>query len=159
MLQPMNGLQYAQSGFNLMANDMAARQTAVKLFDKVYSSAQRKKLFSGLWGRSRNLQHLQAETLPTNSHYSGTRIVNVDMIRGTESRGDEFDADFLPTEEHVEQRWVSVATAMLIDVTLPPVDLLKVGNNYYVRDGHHRISVARALGIKSIDAVVTEHTD
>ena len=78
MLQPMNGLQYAQSGFNRVTNNMAARQTAVQMFDKVYSTAQRKKLFSGLMGRSRNLQHLQAETLPTNSAYGGTHDVRLE---------------------------------------------------------------------------------
>ena len=159
MLQPMNSLQLTQSSFKHISSDMVARQQAVKMFDKAFSTAQRKRLFSGLMGGSRRMQHLTEVILPVNSCYIGTQIVSLDAIRGTESRGDEFDIDFLPLAEHIEQRWVSVATAIMSDVTLPPVELLKIGNSYYVRDGHHRISVARAMGIKSIDAAVREFTN
>ena len=159
MLQPMNSLQLTQSSFRHISNDMAARQQAVKMFDKAFGTAQRKRLFSSLMRGSRRMQHLTEETLPVNSRYVGTRVVSIDAIHGTESRGDEFDVDFLPLAEHIEQRWVSVATAIMRDITLPPVELLKIGSSYYVRDGHHRISVARAMGIKSIDAVVTEFTE
>jgi hypothetical protein len=54
-----------------------------------------------------------------------------------------------------EARWVNIATAILQGEFLPPVDLIRVGETYFVRDGHHRISAARALGQKEIDAVVT----
>jgi hypothetical protein len=159
MLQPINSLQFTQSGFNHIISDMAARQQAVKMFDKAFSTAQRKRLFSRLMRGSRRMQHLTEKTIPVNSRHISTQVVSIDAIRGTESRGDEFDVEFLPLAEHVEQRWVSVAAAMMSDVTLPPVELLKIGNSYYVRDGHHRISVARAMGTRSVDAVVTEFTD
>ena len=52
------------------------------------------------------------------------------------------------------ERWVSIATLRLSDRGLPAVILLQVGEEYFVRDGHHRISVARALGEAFIEAHV-----
>lgn len=66
-----------------------------------------------------------------------------------------FDDAFHPIRTHTELRWRRVARAGLAGVTLPPVELIRIGEAYFVRDGHHRISVARALGQKEIDAVVT----
>lgn len=115
-------------------------------------------LLSALTGRSRRLLHL--DTVRTTctvrrSHYSGTRSVPISQIRGSEGRCDDFDADFHPLQSHSRGRWVSVAVARLKGVTLPAVDLIQVGDVYFVRDGHHRISVAKALGQEIIDAVVT----
>ena len=66
----------------------------------------------------------------------------------------DFDAQFRPTQTHSQGRWLSVATARLQGVPLPPVELIQVGDTYFVRDGHHRVSVARALGELDIDAEV-----
>ncbi|MEO0562483.1 MAG: ParB N-terminal domain-containing protein, partial [Chloroflexota bacterium] len=64
---------------------------------------------------------------------------------------------FHPMQTRSRDRWVSVATGLLTDVTnMPPVDLIRVGDDYYVVDGHHRISAARALRKVFIDARVTE---
>ncbi len=76
-------------------------------------------------------------------------------IRGSEGRGNDFDADFCPLNEHTRDRWVGIACAWITGVTFPPVDLIRVGDVYYVRDGHHRISVAKAMGQQYIDARVT----
>jgi hypothetical protein len=56
----------------------------------------------------------------------------------------------------VRARWEQIAAAMRRGQSLPPVDLTKVGEIYFVRDGHHRVSVASALGMNDIDAYVTE---
>ena len=77
------------------------------------------------------------------------------QIRGTEGQRDAFDDAFHPLTSHTRGRWVSIASAWLQGTSLPPVDLIRVGEVYFVRDGHHRISVARALGQQEIDAVVT----
>ncbi|MEA2160157.1 MAG: hypothetical protein QOD66_2537, partial [Solirubrobacteraceae bacterium] len=63
---------------------------------------------------------------------------------------------FRPTSGRLRSRWEQIATAMRRGESLPPVDLLKVGEIYFVRDGHHRVSVACALGRADIDAYVTE---
>ncbi|MBZ0308456.1 MAG: chromosome partitioning protein ParB, partial [Anaerolineae bacterium] len=67
----------------------------------------------------------------------------------------DFDRNFHPLNETTENRWVWVATAMLRGVSLPPVELILMGNTYYVVDGHHRISVAKMLKYHYIDAIVT----
>ena len=59
----------------------------------------------------------------------------------------------------MHQRWQSVANALDEGVPLPPVQLIQVGAAYYVRDGHHRVSVNRALGQEVIEADVTVWQD
>lgn len=87
-------------------------------------------------------------------HYAGQRPVPISEIKGSENRNHEFDMEFHPLTAHLEQRWVGVASAMMRGITMPPVELLEVDGLYYVRDGHHRISVARELGQVEIDAEV-----
>ena len=76
-------------------------------------------------------------------------------IQGSEGRCRDFDRGFAPLQDHTRERWLSVAVAWLQGHALPAVDLVEVGELYFVRDGHHRISVARALGCVDIDASVT----
>jgi hypothetical protein len=89
-------------------------------------------------------------------HALGLRVVPLDAIVGTIDRGRDFDREFRPTSRRVRSRWEHIAAAMRRGESLPPVDLVKVGELYFVRDGHHRVSVARALGLSDIDAYVTE---
>jgi hypothetical protein len=86
----------------------------------------------------------------------GLQVVPLDAIVGTVDRGRDFDRRFRPTSGRVRSRWEHIATAMRRGEALPPVDLAKIGALYFVRDGHHRVSVARALGWSQIDAYVTE---
>jgi hypothetical protein len=86
----------------------------------------------------------------------GLRVVRLDAIVGTVDRRREFDRSFRPTSGRVRSRWEQLDTAMRRGESMPPVDLLKVGELYFVRDGHHRVSVSRALGREDIDARVTE---
>jgi hypothetical protein len=86
----------------------------------------------------------------------GPAVVALDDIVGTVDRQREFDRRFRPTTGRVRSRWEHIATAMRRGEAMPPVDLLRIGEIYFVRDGHHRVSVARALGRTDIDAFVTE---
>jgi hypothetical protein len=91
--------------------------------------------------------------------YVGPAVVQLDDIVGTVDRQREFDRRFRPTTGRVRSRWEHIAAAMRRGEAMPPVDLLRIGEVYFVRDGHHRVSVARALGRTDIDAIVTEvHT-
>ena len=81
---------------------------------------------------------------------------DLDAIVGTVDRERDFDRRFRPTSARVRGRWEQIAAAMRRGESLPPVDLIKIGEIYFVRDGHHRVSVARALGRADIDAYVTE---
>jgi hypothetical protein len=85
----------------------------------------------------------------------GIQTVCIHCIQGTESRNSDFDCDFNPLKNNNRDRWIDIASARLQEVGLPAIDLLLVDDTYYVRDGHHRISVARALGADYIDAHVT----
>jgi hypothetical protein len=87
--------------------------------------------------------------------YAGLQTVSIEQIRGSEGRSSDFDRDFHPLQDHCKERWLRVATARDQDRVLPPVELVQVGNLYFVRDGHHRISVARTLGQLDIEAEVT----
>jgi hypothetical protein len=86
----------------------------------------------------------------------GLQVVQLDAIVGTVDRGRDFDRRFRPTSGRVRSRWEQIAAAARRGEALPPVDLLKIGEIYFVRDGHHRVSVSRALGRTDIDAYVTE---
>jgi hypothetical protein len=89
-------------------------------------------------------------------HPAGLKVVGLDGIVGTVDRGRDFDRRFRPTSRRVRSRWEQIAAAMRRGEALPPVDLLRIGEIYFVRDGHHRVSVARALGRVDIDAYVTD---
>lgn len=90
--------------------------------------------------------------------YTGIQTVCIDQIKGSEGRCGDFDQDFNPLKFHNRDRWISVATACQQNVRLPAVELIKIGHVYVVRDGHHRISVAKFSGCDFIDACVTEWT-
>ena len=86
----------------------------------------------------------------------GLQVVPLDSIVGTVDRGKEFDRSFRPTSSQVRGRWERIAQMMRRGEALPPVKLFKIGEVYFVRDGHHRVSVARALGRREVDAYVVE---
>ena len=91
-----------------------------------------------------------------NQRYLGLRRVEIAQIVGTVGRYNDFDRAFLPTHSRDKERWKSIAEAHDLRAPLPPVKLYKVGEIYFVIDGHHRVSVARERGEKSIEAEVTD---
>ena len=82
------------------------------------------------------------------------QIVPVDKIVGSEGRYKDFDNHFFPKSRFLKNRWEHVDMAHLQDITLPPISLYEVGGLYFVRDGNHRVSVAKAQGVENIDADV-----
>lgn len=131
---------------------------AMQLFKAGMSKGRLGKLWSKLTGRKNSLKDLHAETRSlqvTGRHYAGMQAVPVSMIRGSEGRSVDFDVHFNPLSSATRDRWISIARARLNGVSLPAVELIRVRDVYYVRDGHHRISVARAFGEQAIDAQVT----
>lgn len=100
------------------------------------------------------LNQVDARGVAWRNHFVGVCTVPICEIRGSEGRSGDFDAKFRPLHDWTRGRWLSIATARLMGVTMPPVKLIQVGDTYYVRDGHHRISVARAMGQEWIEAEV-----
>lgn len=88
--------------------------------------------------------------------YRGLQTVRIEQIAGSLNRYHQFDRAFLPTQDNLATRWQSVNRAFYEDVSLPPVVLYKVGQVYFVVDGHHRVSVAREQGQEYIEAEVRE---
>jgi hypothetical protein len=88
--------------------------------------------------------------------YRGVQTVRVDQIAGSLNRYHEFDRVFLPAADKLATRWQNVNRAFYQDISLPPVVLYKVGQVYFVVDGHHRVSVAREQGQIYIEAEVRE---
>jgi hypothetical protein len=88
--------------------------------------------------------------------YRGVRTVEVAKIVGSVNRYRDFDRAFLPAHNRLANRWQRVDRAFYEDVGLPPVVLYKVGEVYFVVDGHHRVSVAREQGQEFIEAEVRE---
>jgi len=148
--QGLGGLAATEKDFTV-----ALTKSSVALFRRHLLKGQGGRLWARLPGRSRSLWALTALlTRVRNRTYVGLRTVPLSQICGSEGREGDFDADFNPLQERDQQRWVRVAVAWQAGEPLPPVELIQVGDRYFVRDGHHRISVARALGQESIEAEV-----
>ena len=88
--------------------------------------------------------------------YLGMRSISLDSIVGTVDRMREFDRSFRPLSGRVRGRWERIAAAQRRGDSMPPISVYRVGDVHFVRDGHHRVSVARSMGRDDIDAYVTE---
>ncbi len=149
----LTGIAARQHGF-----ESQAMRQAIALFREARLQARLARLGAALTMQARSLRSLAkvtgARTIG-DRHDAGVQTVAISRIHGSENRCHDFDRDFLPIQEHSRDRWLSVARARLTGVALPAVTLVQVRDEYYVRDGHHRISVARALGESFIEAEVT----
>lgn len=134
-----------------------AQSSAGEEFYHLHSQALRRKVWAALTGHRHNLLSLHEIARQTKAQprsHAGLQLVPIAKIRGSEGRCDDFDADFRPLKDHNKERWVSVALARSRGVALPPVELVQVNEVYFVRDGHHRISVAKLAGQLEIEAEV-----
>jgi hypothetical protein len=86
----------------------------------------------------------------------GLQTIPLDSIVGTVDRTREFDRNFRPTTRRVRRRWQRIAEAIRRGEAMPPIDVYRIGDMHFVRDGHHRVSVARQLGLDVIEAHVIE---
>jgi hypothetical protein len=93
---------------------------------------------------------------PERESYRGLQTVPIDQIIGSMDRFHDFDREFLPRQRHTAGRWQNIDRAYYQDRQLPPIQLYKVGDVYFVKDGNHRVSVAREKGQEFIDAEVIE---
>jgi hypothetical protein len=134
-----------------------ATSLAVNKYNQAARAAGLKRLLAFLTGRPQRMTSLNEQIaqkgLPSSS-YAGVQAVNVNRICGSESRSEDFDREFHPVRQTTRERWIRIARAWMEEKTLPPVELIQVGRDYYVRDGHHRISVARSFGQQYIEAEI-----
>jgi hypothetical protein len=86
----------------------------------------------------------------------GMQSIAIDSIVGTVNRAADFDREFRPTSSRARTRFERIAEAQRRGVSMPPIDVYRLGDMHFVRDGHHRVAVARAQSRETIDAHVIE---
>lgn len=91
---------------------------------------------------------------PINETYAGMQVIPIAKIVGSEGRYHDFDNNFFPKSSHLKNRWQHVDEAAIQQINLPPIKLYEIAGLYFVRDGNHRVSVAKARGTEFIDAEV-----
>ena len=155
----MKPFQNASLTDRCCSQNLYARQynTALSQFKATLFKGQLSRLRRRiLWHTERlyDLSDLKQYLSVHGSYYAGIQVVPISSIIGSEGRTIDFDAGFHPINESGRERWVNMAVAYLGRITLPPIQLIQVGDAYFVRDGHHRISVSRAFGQVAMDAEV-----
>lgn len=146
---------------SLPDRNRAMRDRATALFDRWWFFGKLAALWATLTHSSNHLLFLSdLGVKPTSVQRLERTPIDLDAVRGTEGRNDRFDKHFYPVHRRDRNRWVGVATAIMDDITqVPPIDVIQVGDVYYISDGHHRVSAAKALGKIAIDANITRwHT-
>lgn len=149
----INSARYSQFKGFFPSSD----QAACDLFSRAYARGQFLQAWSFLTGKPRSLRSLQSidgGCVDAIQEKAGVQIVPISQICGSEGRSHDFDSDFHPLTDCTRDRWKGIASTRLRGKPLPPIVLVQVGDRYFVRDGHHRISVARALRDTVIQARV-----
>lgn len=133
-----------------------ARVQARQRFEQARRQANRAQMAARLTGEEIALlpfEAIRAQLQQQNPYYVGVKQVPLDAIVGSVGRYKNFTRKFLPLTNSVQERWVAV-DALASQTGWPPVDLYQVGNIYFVKDGNHRVSVARQLNLPTIEAHV-----
>jgi len=125
-----------------------SRARGKELFSQIrhFMDPQKNKLLS--------LDDVREILKPKSESYKGMQAIPINLIVGSEGRYNDFNKYFLPKRDHLRTRWERVDEARLSDITLPPIHLYEIGGVYFVRDGNHRVSVAKAQGVEMVDAEV-----
>lgn len=132
------------------------------LFERARRRGDLRHLTASLFHRCSHLPRLEdyvSHGMIAASQLTQIQSVELDQIRGSVNGSDDFDCNFYPLNDHLENRWIRIASMMLQGSVLPPVVLIRVGQMYFVVDGHHRVSVARMLKMAMIDALITAGYD
>lgn len=136
---------------------MELRRKASFLFSRALRRGKLLAFWCKLTGKDNQLKDLTHLFQESKRHWSSkVDVINVALenIVGSEGRTRDFDRAFNPLNAHNSDRWIGIAVARRQGTVLPPVELIQVGDEYYVRDGHHRISVAKAAGQEEIEAKI-----
>lgn len=134
-------------------------ETAAHDFERAHRKAFISQIMSSLRREPNWLLSFEEvkQQLPiTGQFYRGIQQIPISDIVGSVDRYHDFNRAFLPMQTHTRPRWESVDVAALTDVILPPIQVYKVDNAYFVKDGNHRVSVAKEKGMDFIDAEVIE---
>ncbi|MCI0395495.1 MAG: universal stress protein [Chloroflexi bacterium] len=132
---------------------------AVSDFRRARQRAALQEILARLTGRSTEL--LSYEDVRQKVRASGVisrslKEIPLDAIVGSVGRYHDFTRSFLPRQDSDEERWARVKVALHDATGLPPIEVYQIGDAYFVHDGHHRVSVARELGVDTVQAYVTQ---
>ncbi len=136
-----------------------AQQQAQEDFARARRKAQFELFLSSLQMKRSDLLSLYdvKELLrPKTETYIGVKPIPISRIVGSEGRYQDFNSTFFPKKEMLRGRWQSIDRAHMQYVELPPISVYKIGDAYFVRDGNHRVSVAKSRGIEYVDATIVE---
>jgi hypothetical protein len=134
------------------------RSSLVDKFYALQTPARRDSIWAKLFGQNTNLAMFpeEAPQKSPNRKFIGVQEIPVEQIVGTLNRQSDFDHKFRPLKSYLRDRWVNVYLSLEND-SWTPIVVHKVGEQYYVEDGHHRVSVARSLGRTFIEAKIWEY--
>lgn len=150
-------IQKMQAGYGLGTGEIQAATWAEKLFEESCRAAMWSRIRSWFRPNKESLLYLHPASSVRKKEATRLQWVPLSQIKGScGGRANDFDACLRPQKHHNRDRWVSVAMAFYLHKPLPPVELVRVDNVYFVLDGHHRLSVAGSLGLEAIEANVTE---
>jgi hypothetical protein len=133
--------------------------------DREFTAARRRARIRGLRAKLRgktgtgtllSFEELRRSMRAYGGVWRGRDTVELSRIVGSAGKHDWFDERFMPLHALSRERWKRIDRAFRLGHELPPVILYKLGNLYFVKDGHHRVSVARFHGAEWIDAEITE---
>lgn len=133
--------------------------TSLQDFRRARSQAKLKDLVARVTGESTELlsyEEVRQKLRAYASSNRGLQDIPLDAIVGSVGRYNDFTRDFLPRQDFTQDRWARVKAASEASRGLPPIDVYKIGEAYFVQDGNHRVSIARQYGSKTIEANVTE---
>lgn len=125
-------------------------------FSAVRMLALRDLFWAKLTGRSIRLAEFPGHGNNPNKKLLGVKDIPVEHIIGTLNRGHDFDRSFRPLKRHLGNRWVDTFITLQHD-GWSPILVHKIGEDYYVEDGHQRVSVARSIGMAFIEAKIWEY--
>ena len=132
---------------------------AAQDFRAARRAADLEHVLARLSGRSNELlsyEEVRRKLHATAVHPQGVRDIPLDAIIGSEGRYADFTRTFLPKQESDRERWTRVSLAIQRPAGLGAIEVYQIGEAYFVRDGNHRISVARQLGATYIQAYVSK---
>jgi len=143
---------------NMHPSFIGIRSSLAYEFTVLRTRALREALWARLIGRNTKLASFPEEVFQKgiNRKLIDVQDIPVEKIIGTLYRHGDFDTKFRPLKKNLRDRWVNMAL-MHNGEGWPPILVHRVGDHYYVEDGHHRVSVARALGITFIQAKAWEY--
>lgn len=142
-----------------MNQEFQSLSAAIDDFHRARSLAALKEILSHITGESTQLlsfDEVRKKLKIIGSYDKGLRDIPLDAIVGSVGRYHDFTRDFLPKKDVDETRWARVRIATTGLIGLDPIEVYQIGQVYFVKDGNHRVSVARQLGATHIQAYVTE---